>query len=171
MKTFIIIVLMALGISQESVAGVLIEPTLGYELGQTNRQSQTELYTLGARIAYQHANLWVGLESNGSVRGSTIPNMGPQEDLAKFSVILVGGMELPYSFRTWVGYGISEEFSHTEINLSQKGHSWKVGLGYAVLPHLSLNCEYIHYDTGLDASSENNTNDTLSIFASLPFRF
>lgn len=154
MKKFfaVYVVLMALQVQQAN-AGVLLEPFVGYDqapmevvtAANSDVSATNSGLDYGLRAGYRFSQgMWLSAEySLGSGNGK--PKAAGQEDstYTKSAMSAVVGYDHG-DFRMWGGYGLSDKLtfkdSTGETNFS--GTNYKLGLGYKVVPSVSVNLEY-----------------------------
>lgn len=153
MKQFLTALAFVFGISSAAQAGILIEPYLGYEMGNVKSTSATpgsaeETDTAngvgyGLRLGYKFLIPWVALDYTAG-SGKTKDDAGVESDATKSALGAVVGANLPL-VRFWAGYGFSNTltFKETAGDTKFKGTYTKVGLGFGFIPFVSLNAEYI----------------------------
>lgn len=147
MKKLLAVFVAVLGFTSVSNAGVLIEPYVGYESGKASGNSGDSTVTgtdYGLRLAYKFPVMfWVGIDAGmGSVTSK--PDDGTASTDAKRTMLsAVAGVNFPILFRGWVSYGFSDELKFDSPDAKMKGTSMKVGLGYTIVPFVSLNFEYV----------------------------
>jgi len=192
MKKIFAIIAMAIGMSSTAHAGILIEPYLGYEMGDLIRKdvgSTTETtdkvsgVSYGMRLGYKFLLPWVALDySSGTATGK--PDSGTDFDLTKSSLGAVVGVNLPL-IRMWAGYGFSNEATIKGTagsnNLKLKGNYLKAGVGLGFIPLVSINLEYKindikKVDLGAGAGEVDKStifdtakHDTIMLSVSVPF--
>ena len=176
-------------VSAGASAGMLeVEPYLGYQfLGSVGTSA---MYSSNTNSAFQH--LGVGLRA--TVKFLDMFYVGPdfswyqglsatQPDLPTTAGVkvtngdqvklgLVAGVNLPMSFRLWVGYNFLDYLNSTfngnavvpglgqlpmSGNRSLSGSSFKIGAGYSIFSYLNLNVEI--FVTSFGAT----TNQTITI--------
>jgi hypothetical protein len=154
-------ILLALIASNISVAGVLIEPQLGYTLsgskggsfGNVPLAAKGSGVEYGARLGYQFLGLMGGFNYQHaslsvdstivSVDNATLSNTFKKDSLGVFI-----GFNAPILIRAWLGYNFSEKITCTSTNNHFddgdyfKGNSTELGIGFTGLPFLSMNLIY-----------------------------
>lgn len=175
-----------------SEVGLFVEPYLGYNvagnltINGTDQGSFTGL-SVGSRLGVKAPELFFGgldfaynpANYIAFPTGGTIFNGNPYA--LRLGVIL--GLELPtVPFRFWVAYNFLDKLNGVVPSLSTQnamfnGNSFKLGLGYRVLPLMSLNAEFIASNygdisvPGATIATANTNSKTLLISASLPLAF
>lgn len=153
-KLFAILAFLMVLQVQHAYAGVLLEPVLGYEqtpmevvtVSNTDVSSTSSGLNYGARAGFRFSQgMWVSGEFvMGSGNGK--PKNAGQEDstYTKSAMSAVVGYDHS-NFRMWLGYGVTDKMtfkdSTGETNFS--GTNYKLGLGYKVVPSVSVNLEYL----------------------------
>lgn len=174
-------------------AGILVEPYLGYEpsselklesLG-VNIGGKTSGANLGVRVGYKlPLMLWAALDysmmSGGKMKGDLI-----DAKVDRSNLYLDVGFDLPVLARVWLGYGImnSQKYKYdggTDLTL-KNGSNIKLGLGFTMLPLVSLNLEYFMHDykdyesaagSGSTSGAWNTHKETgVMLGVSVPFNF
>lgn len=137
-------------------AGILIEPYLGYESSAfkyANASSPSLEYTdkitgtgVGLRLGYKFLIPWVALDysmTTGKAKAGSPTDV--DYDASQTGIGAVIGADLPL-IRGWAGYGFSNDFvrkaTSTTVETKLKGTYTKVGVGFKIIPFLSLNLEY-----------------------------
>lgn len=159
-------------------AGLLIEPYLGYESGQTyavasslgDASYKTSGTVIGARLGYSLglivSSLWAGLDYSLVTGGTAKADFGgTSSDLARTNLYAVLGVDLPILLRAWVGYGLLNEAKTTSNGVENKvtgGTKMKAGLGLTLLPLVSVNLEL--FNTKGPKFSAAGVDTTMSTF-------
>lgn len=136
-----------------SAHAILIEPYLGYEAGKSNStaasdgsktSSDTTATALGLRLGYKFLLPWVALDYT-SVSGKAKLS-GTESDFTRSSLGAVVGADLPIGLRVYAGYGFQNESKDKGTNgdpdTVSKGTYTKGGIGFKIIPMVSLNLEY-----------------------------
>jgi hypothetical protein len=196
MKKILAIVLLAMGVSGVAHAGFLIEPYLGYNsgtstleytdlaaafTGESNANSKYTATAFGARIGYMlPMRLWFAADV-AMASGKNTPDNSSYND-TDFSAQTLGldvGFDLPFLARFWAGYIFSNSatFKGTS-DTKYTGTGMKVGVGFKIIPKVSLNFEYItnsftkfDSDSGsgdLSDTYKTNTNTGYMVSLSVP---
>jgi opacity protein-like surface antigen len=197
MKKLFAVLAMAIGMSSAAHAGILIEPYLGYETGDSMFKyvpsvdpSGTEFTdsitgaSYGMRLGYQFMIPWVALDYSAGTQTAKADKGRDGYDLTKSSLGAVVGVSLPL-VRAWAGYGFSNEMTKkgTAGNPDNKfkGTYLKAGVGLGILPLLELNLEYKindlkKVDFGAGAGEQDKSDvfdstkyDTIMFSISVPF--
>ncbi len=193
MKKIFAAIAVMIGISSSAHAGIMLEPYLGYEMGDmaykfvgggTEYKDSISGVGYGLRLGYKFLLPWVALDyTAGSGTDKVDSDIGDNRDFAKASLGAVVGVDLPILLRGWVGYGLSNELVlkglNGAANTKYKGGYMKFGLGTTILPFVSLNLEYkindlkkVDLGTGeVDKSTvyDSLKHDTIMLSVSLPF--
>lgn len=182
-----------MGISLTANAGILIEPYIGYEMGDvqydlvgpTNEITEKGTGTgYGLRLGYKILAPWVALDYTGS-SGTLKPDSGTDHDYTTTGLAAVVGVDLPL-IRAWAGYGFSNEATRIgtngEADWKFKGTYTKVGVGFGFIPFVSVNAEYkmnSYSKVDIDGTTngevsrgdifEKLKNDVLMFSVSIPF--
>mgnify|MGYP003685966597 CR=1 FL=1 len=126
-------------------AGFLIEPFAGIEMGSTSEDNNGDSgdmtgNTMGARVGWQNAGLMAGLDyrmMNWTIEGD------PDDSDASFTQMgLFVGYDFPMMLRLWGTYVFSMEGEDDDSgNEITDGSGLNLGIGYKVMPFVSLNLE------------------------------
>jgi opacity protein-like surface antigen len=196
MKKIFAVLAVALGMSSAAHAGILVEPYLGYEMGdlkykfaagnsdQADHTDSTSGMAYGLRVGYKFLIPWVALDYTGGTATVKPDPTGSDYDLTKSSLGAVVGVSLPL-IRAWAGYGFSNEITKKGTagnpDAKFKGNYLKAGVGLGILPLVDINLEYKindlkKVDLGAGAGDQDksaiydsNKYDTIMISVSLPF--
>ena len=184
MTKFMLALMLALGFSSAAQAGLLIEPYLGYHIGALARDpiggtpESTDTMTgtaLGLRLGYKFVGPWVALDAtqgSGKWKDGT-PGSSLETDYTTNQLGLVAGVDIPFLFRVWGGYGLQNNTKLKAIT-SQSGATdtmyygsyLKGGIGLSMIPFISLNVEYIMNSyQKLDNSTGNGKVDVDSVYS------
>lgn len=180
----LVLLILAFLIIKPASAGVLIEPVVGYNMGDFKTDSagsSTEDFSgasYGGRLGYQNLGFQLGidyLKSNLSVDDKDYSNLETSE-WAGFV-----GFEFPVLLRVYAGY-IFSATGETKIDTGptkekvdlKDGTGMKLGVGFTVLPFLDINLEYRkgkfgEYKMGGVKSDDDTDYDTYMVGVSLPF--
>ncbi len=169
------------GMSSLAHAGMLVEPYLGYQMGDSKYQyapaSSNSEYTdklsgvgYGLRLGYKFLVPWVALDYTGVSGTDKVDYPGIKDmDFTKSSLGLVAGADLVL-LRAWAGYGFSNQMTlkgdSGNPDYKFKGTYIKAGLGLGFIPLVSLNLEYQinnfdKVDVGSGEQSKSDVFDTL----------
>jgi hypothetical protein len=172
MKKQLLMVLASVCFASAAQASLMIEPYVGYQLGSVNEKnvvtpandSKGSLNgtALGARLGYRFLIPWIALDYT-SFSGKLKPSnsLVPDADATQSSLAIVVGADLPVLLRAWAGYGFMNELKLKDTTTNKlKGSYTKVGLGWTMLPLVSLNFEY-----QMNNYSKYNGNDIKSTYS------
>ena len=148
MKKLALISLILL-VARVSFAGAFVEPYLGYETGTMKGtyaaggtfDSTIKGEALGIRLGYKFLIPWIAFDAKYFV-GSDDSN--PSNDITRTDLgITVGLGSLPI-VRPYVGYNFStkEKYKSSLSNATLNGDSFKVGVGFKILPLVDVNLDY-----------------------------
>lgn len=152
MKTFLkaASLVLALGFASHANAGLLLEPSLGYESTEMKLGSFSEKITgpvFGLRAGYKMPMmLWFALDYTMMTGGEGKPDQGSNDKVDSSHLYLDVGFDLPVLARVWAGYGIQnkvtlkDDSATNEVTLESP---IKVGVGFTFLPVVSINLEYV----------------------------
>ena len=158
---------LVLGINQSS-AGLLLEPYLGYGLGMVEGVGVDDTVTgsnFGARVGYQTFGLMLGgvyEMTPSSTRTNTITDA--ETDYGSRSMIGVfAGYDFPLFVRAWASYylNISSEDKDGNDTSDSYDSATSVGVGLTFLPFVSLNIEYRMIELA-GSSSSFDSNEILA---------
>lgn len=150
MKKLIFSTALAFGLMPFSThAGILIEPVLGYTMGQQLDFSGGKDYdgghglSYGGRLGYQTGPFQIGADFLQSSIDMDSGDFDENADITEWAAFV--GMEFPILLRAYAGYIFSAE-GETEVNNVdvdlEDGSGFKLGLGLTPLPFLDVNLEY-----------------------------
>lgn len=150
MKKLILGTALALSLAPASShAGLLVEPVLGYTVGQQLELSGVKDYdggsglSYGGRLGYQFGPMQVGADFLQSSIEMDSNDFDENADITEWAAFV--GMEFPILLRAYAGYIFSAE-GETEINNVkvdlEDGNGFKLGLGLTPLPFIDVNLEY-----------------------------
>jgi hypothetical protein len=149
-----LIIFLALTISTNSYAGLLIEPYVGYNAGtieQKNNSDQDGKLAgsgYGARLGYSFLVVFAALDFRKAVLSDNIKESGEEDrDANQTELGVTAGIWLPFGLRFWGGYQFVDRMKlkdDTNGTNNLKGSGMKAGIGYKlpIIP-LSFNAEYI----------------------------
>ena len=178
------ILVLAFFIIKPAHAGLLIEPVVGYNIGNIEvdtagiDKEKTSGVSYGGRLGYQNLGFQLGLDYLNS-------NLNVDEN--KYSNLKTGewagfvGFEFPILLRVYAGY-IFSATADTQFDAGagkqkislEGGSGTKLGIGFTILPFLDINVEYrkVSFDDYKFAGSKVNdksTYDAVMVGVSLPF--
>jgi opacity protein-like surface antigen len=199
MKKIFAILAVMIGMSSAAHAGILIEPYLGYETGDSTYKfvssidpSGTEFkdslsgVSYGMRLGYKFLLPWIALDYTSGTGTDKVDSKfsSTNSDFTRTSLGAVVGVNLPL-IRAWAGYGFSNELTLKGANgtpdTKMKGTYLKAGVGLGFLPFVSVNLEYkindikkvdLGYGAGEQDKSavfDSTKNDTIMLSVSVPF--
>jgi hypothetical protein len=151
-------ILLALFAANISVAGVLIEPQLGYTLsgsksgsfGGSTISTKASGVEYGARLGYQFLGVMGGFnyQHAGLSVDSVYQSVSSSDKFKKDSLGVFIGFNAPILIRAWLGYNFSEKITSTSTTTNFdsgdyfKGNSTELGIGFTGIPFLSMNLIY-----------------------------
>jgi len=166
MKKIFALLTIVFGFSTAAQAGLLIEPYLGYYYGTTISRGVTSSIDVtdtstglgyGLRLGYKFMVPWVAIDYSASsgTNETDYPPGTANVDYAWTGIGVSVGADLPLGLRIFGGYGFTDKavLKYTSGDDTLTGSYTKVGLGFRLIPMLSLNAEYImhsytKYDNG-----------------------
>ena len=165
--------------SQVSLAGLLIEPQLGYIAtgsasgsytvngGTVTANDSFSGAQYGARLGYQNLGFMAGLSYQLASLSRNCKNCSPavKVSYSRDDLGLFVGYSAPLFLRAWLAYNISSKSKTTQTTTATtsgeylKGSSTEIGVGYSPLPVLSLNLIYrmYNYNKFVSAAGTNYT--------------
>lgn len=144
---------------QKAAAGILIEPSLGYAIGDLNvgiapgigggtLKYDLKGVSLGARLGYAFPLVFLALDTNfidgsSKAKSDDAPNATAKDsDVKMTTVAAVVGLDLPL-IRVFVGPFTQKTKSQgSGSESSYKGEGIKAGVSFTGLPFVALNLEY-----------------------------
>jgi hypothetical protein len=172
---FIMSLAVLLTLNEPARANFLLEPYAGYYTGGWNDHAGSSYHmdgvTYGARVGYQYLGFMAGVDY---MSGSWKDNASPVDTLTPSSLGAFIGYNFIRWFRIYGGYGFNSQLKMsdgTSTNTLQ-GTDFKFGLGFKILPYVSLNLEYYAATFTKDNSgplSPNTTDNMFGLTLSLPF--
>jgi hypothetical protein len=164
------------GVLNKTHADILIEPVIGYSIGEFKTQTEDSFYTesesndslhgitYGGRLGLQILALQFGLD----FLGGFLSVEGEKKKINELGAFI--GYKFPAFMRIYAGYipfANAEGEDYTVGTIT--GGGYKIGLGFSLLPPLNLNIEwrsinnllYSDYDStsvefNLDSTSKSN---------------
>lgn len=183
MRKWILALFFANLIAISAFADIFVEPSLGYGFG-TNETTGTLLgfpatakddvtgFGLGLKAGYSATMFFGGLDLQYVLGSSKDEAGGADNDVTQTNIGAVVGLDFIF-LRAWAGYIFSanvkvDDSSSTELS---EGSGFKIGVGYKIIPMLSLNAEYtmITFDkmapvpAGMTISEVQNNVLTISV--------
>ena len=184
--------------SVNAKADLLVEPYLGYGLGQAqmnysaggNLKYNINGVNLGARVAFALPIVYFGLDYQfGTGSGSVKSDSGgstQSSDFTRSTLYAFVGAHIPL-LRAWLGYGLLNNLSFASTSIAQQttysGSALKFGAAFTGLPFFDINLEYVvstfnKYKVGSSSSSLGSgstfskaSDQTVIISVSMPFDF
>ncbi|MFZ9000622.1 MAG: hypothetical protein ACO20H_04930 [Bacteriovoracaceae bacterium] len=160
-----------------SHADIFLEPHLSVgvlgdatESGGGNKEYDTSDMNLGLKAGYSIMMFNFGIDYTIGQQTWEIEApqavAGPEEEFDSATWGLFGGVEFPILLRAWVTYYFDASLEDTNNTATfdkgdeLSGSGYGLGLGYTLLPLLSINIEYkvFTYDTYKDDSSGEKLN-------------
>ncbi|MDH5580874.1 MAG: outer membrane beta-barrel protein [Bdellovibrionales bacterium] len=178
MKKFLMLFLFIVFIPN-SHADIFLEPHLSLgiigdatESGGGNKEYDTSDVNLGLKAGYSvmmfnfGIDYTIGQQTWEIEAPSNAAGLGLKEEFDSRTWGLFGGVEFPILLRAWVTYYFDAKLEDTNENPTfdkddeLSGSGFGLGLGYTLLPLLSINIEYrsFTYDTFKDNSSGEKLN-------------
>lgn len=178
------ILILAFLIIKPASAGLLIEPVVGYNLGNFEVDSpgvDKEKFagpSIGGRLGYQNYGFQLGLDYLGT---SLSVDDNDYSDFKSNEFAGFVGFEFPILLRVYAGYIFSSNTEGKFDNGTSKetlelegGTGTKLGVGFTLLPFLDINVEYrkVTYDEykyGGTKFNDKTSYDAIMLGLSLPF--
>lgn len=161
--------------AQKAMAGLYVEPYLGYEKGtlDTGGTSDDDITGtgFGVRLGYSMLSLAFGAEY-GTLGGTQEDSSGTESDFDITDMGLFVSYEFPVMFRVFATYILDAKADDGGGEAS--GDGMKFGVGYTGFPFIVINLEKIsrNYDTydsnGGGSSAIDVKSDSLMLSVSLP---
>lgn len=171
-KSFAAVILATTVFATHANAGLLIEPYMGFETGTTAAASssadltaKTSGMAIGARIGYSLPVLfWAGLDYSLLASGTAKPTItGSDYTFSRSDLYLVAGVNLPILLRAWLGYGLANTLTAKKATGDETykgGTNYKIGVGFTMLPMVTLYVEaYHHKSSSVDGPTGNQAID------------
>jgi hypothetical protein len=154
------LVLAFLGFAGSANASILIEPSVAVDMskndfspkgGGTDMSGKATLIDPGVRLGYESMiGLFVAADYQMAMSGKyTLSNApgAPATKMSRSQLWLDVGFDAPLLFRVWAGYALVNKMALKvsgipDINYTG-GSSLKLGVGFNVIPLLSINIEYL----------------------------
>lgn len=167
----------SMGLTQVAQADILLEPYLGYYTGTSKQTGTSDTKDkgvgYGGRIGYQQLGFMLGVDYQ---TGSWTTDSNPSSDLTPTNMGAFVGYNFPLMVRVYAEYILSAKVAAKQGGASHDftGSGMKVGLGFRLIPLLSLNLEYISNSLDkFDGSSISNkvTHNIIGVTLSAPLTF
>lgn len=158
MKKIFAIFAVLFGISSLAQAGILVEPYLGYQMGDmkytwdsavtpyggTSNTDKLSGTAFGLRLGYKFLLPWVALDYTGTT-GSMKGDVLPDTDYTGTSLGVTAGVDLPI-VHPYAGYGFSNQLTikgtSSSTEFKYKGTYLKAGVGLGFIPFVDVKLEY-----------------------------
>lgn len=170
----IISLLFFFGVLNKTYADILIEPVIGYSIGEFKTQTETSYstvsesndslngFTYGGRLGLQILAVQLGLD----FLGGFLSIDGEKKKINEVGAFV--GYKFPAFLRIYAGivpFASAEGEEYTVGTIT--GAGYKIGLGFSLLPSLNLNIEWRSiknlYHNDLDSTSvESNSKSSVS---------
>lgn len=179
---FTLVIGLALGVSHNASASLLLEPHLGLNISGTGDQGSTEYDYNGAqyglRVGYQNLGFMAGLDYTKSSYEleSKTAGVTSNNDVSRNEWGLFAGYNFPILVRAWGAYYFSNTMEFDATGTEYSGSTKELGVGFTGLPFLSVNLMYrmVTYDESKTGSVESAINPEFDakeivLGVSLPF--
>lgn len=154
------LILAFLGFMGSANASILIEPSLSIDLSKndlapkgsgTDMSGKATLIDPGVRLGYESMlGLFVAADYQMAMSGKyTLSNApgAPDTKMSRSQLWLDVGYDAPLLFRVWAGYAVINKMTLSPDGIPDiqytGGSSIKLGVGFNVIPLLSINVEYL----------------------------
>lgn len=176
MNKLLCVFIMVLGV--QANAGFLAEPFVGYDqstfkytdIGGTSSGATSSGMDYGARLGYRfNQGLVLALEYAGGSGKSKSDTAGSTDsDYTKTAMGAIIGYDFG-RFSIWGGYGFSDKLTIKttgQTDTDYSGTNFKVGFGYKVVNHVSVNLDYIipKYTKFTSSGTESDISTVFSKF-------
>lgn len=169
MKLRLLMAMMALFITVQSQAGLLIDPYIG--IGQVKNTSDlaavdgdsASITGIGSRLGYSFLLFSAGIDYE------MVKTESDGDDVSITNMSAFVGVDFPILVRAWAEYFVSSKFdSDSNVDFSFKD-GYGVGVGFTGLPLVSINLEldFLNYD--IDAVGTDIPFSTASTLLSVSF--
>ena len=174
-------VMLSLVMIPQAGASLLVEPYLGYHVGnETIGSPSTSValngVTFGGRVGFQKLGFMAGGDLmtgswNQAGTSTMASSTGTPTDLGVFA-----GYNFPVLIRVYGVYGLSSQFKSTQagVNSTTSGTDMKLGVGFTMFPLISINLEYItgtYTKTNAGPITPNTTTSLFGVTVSVPLTF
>lgn len=146
-------VLSLLYYSNKSHAGTLIEPYAGLNFMNTysvegGTSGEISGSSVGARVGIENFGLIAGLDGRRS-SVTLKPKSGSDNDYVFTKLGFFVGYDFPILLRVWGEYvfSVDGEQNDNSANKFNSGSGSIIGIGYKILPFVSLNLEFTSFTT------------------------
>lgn len=154
--------------------GFGVEPYAGYTFagsfksgadypGGTGTNNNFNGFTLGARALVNFEEIFFAGPDFTIIPTSNWDGSASGVSHNNVRLGLVAGVKLPMLFRVWAGYNFIDNQNTSQNNQSTQlaGSSFKLGVGYSILPMLSANAEFLmnKYGKFTDESNKSVSGD------------
>lgn len=154
--------LMVLGLGSVSSASLMVEPILGFESGKFDGSTDTfSGSSMGLRLGFSTLGLWVAGDYTMAQLKHNTSEYSPK-DLA-----LTVGYDFPILVRGYASYILGTSYESGSSTVS--GGGTKLGLGFTMLPLVSINVEMINRNyTKIDSMTIDSKYQSMALSLSLP---
>ncbi len=176
MKKLITVIFSFLIFQQNASAALLLEPYLGYHAGKIDLGGESNISGLsfGARVGYQDLGLMLGLDAMTGVWSDSASSSNADDTPKDYGFFV--GYNFPVMMRVYGAYGFSSDLERKRNNATTdfSGSFMKFGVGFTMLPLVSLNLEYLShsYDEANSNSLSTEVDTKLyGVTISVPLEF
>ncbi len=163
--------------ASKAQAGLLLEPLVGMELSSSGELNENNVditgTTVGGRLGFQNLGFMVGLDGRRMSWNLEADNSDVDYTFTQLSAFV--GYDFPIMLRVWANYvfsleGVNDDDSDTKLI---EGSGTVIGIGYKVMPFVSLNLEMSNLKTDKLEVDPNETDykseyNTMMLSVSLP---
>ena len=162
-KSLILIIAMIFffQLSEKSHAAFYLEPLVGIQLASSFESGREDGKStgnqIGARVGFEKLGFSLGLDGR---RNSLSIDPGSNTSATDYTGNQIGffvGYEFPVLFRVWGNYiftGSVKDDDNSDVKLTKAG-GFNLGIGYKILPFISMNIEY--FNLNFDESDNSGT--------------
>ncbi len=176
MNKLLTILVLVFGV--QAKAGFLAEPFIGYDqstvkytdIGGTSSGSTNSGMDYGARLGYRfNQGLLLAVEYAGGSGTNKSDTVGTADsDYTKAAMGAIIGYDFG-RFSIWAGYGFSDKVTSKttgQADSDMTGTNMKVGFGYKVVNHVSVNLDYIipKYTKSISGGTETDLSTVFTKF-------
>jgi len=148
--------------SERAQAAFLLEPYAGMEFNSTASNDNSDYKisgtSVGARGGFQNLGFMFGLDGRRS-SWTLKPDSGSDDDWSFTTLGLFVGYDFPILLRVWGEYVISHNGENDDKVKLTDGSGMIFGIGYKIMPFVSLNFEIANLKTTKIESASGTESD------------
>lgn len=155
--------------SEDARAGFLLEPYFGMNMNSTGELGTTDVditgNSIGARVGFQNLGFMFGVDGRRSSWNLEFDNADIDATVTTLGAFV--GYDFPILLRVWGEYVISHNGIDENDTEYTEGSGTIIGLGYKVMPFVSLNLEIGNFETAkakTDGGSEGDLDAKYNTF-------